>query len=134
MKKKRFIIFDYADYEHKCCRQRNKWSEVDTVGSEKLSDTINRMISQGELAKFMREQSLNSFREQYSNPLTEEDISILNLKHLDRYEVDTAYNRLRARVLKHISDIQNAGKTVNSKVSDTVPDTSNTGDSQNINS
>lgn len=123
MSKNRFIRFKYADYKLKCVKQVNKHSDLDTVGTTDISTMINMMISRGELDKFMREKSLEVIRQSSNSDLTEEEISILNLKHLDKVDVNTQYNRLRARVLKKIEEF-NATKNKTQQ-----PDTLSSSDS-----
>lgn len=122
-KNERFITFKYSDYKHKSVIQSNKHSDVDTVGVIDISTMINQMISRGELDKFMREQSLINFRNITNQDLTDEDISILNIKHLDRVDVNTHYNKLRARVLRTIqSKFINNTSSDNNTVSQTPTD------------
>lgn len=96
--------FNYNTYKHQHEVQVNKHTELDTVGTSTLSEQINMFIARGELDKFMREQELNNIRASINevSEFTDEEISILNIKHLDRHEVNTAYNRLRLRVLKEV--------------------------------
>lgn len=102
MSSKRIIRFKYTDYVLKCRKQVSKHSDLDTVGATDISTMINMMISRGELDKFMREKSLEAIRQSSNADLTEEEISILNIKHLDKVDVNTQYNKLRARVLDYI--------------------------------
>ena len=106
MSKNRIIRFKYTDYTLKCRKQVSKHTELDTVGTTDISTMINMMISRGELDKFLREKSYEALRNYSSSDVTDEEISILNLKHLDKVDVNTQYNKLRARVLKTIEDIK----------------------------
>lgn len=108
MSNNRIIRFKYTDYNLKCRKQISKHTDLDTVGSTDLSTMINIMISRGELDKFLREKSYEAFRNHINSDITDEEISILNLKNLDKVDVNTAYNKLRARVLKTIEDIKNS--------------------------
>lgn len=109
MSNKRIFKFKYTDYVLKCRKQVSKHTDLDTVGTTDISTMINMMISRGELDKFMREKSLESIRNYSNIDLTDEEISILNLKNLDKVDVNTQYNKLRARVLKRVNDL-NAAK------------------------
>lgn len=108
MAKNRIIRFKYTDYTLKCRKQVCKHSDLDTVGATDISTMINMMISRGELDKFLREKSLESIRQYSNNDLTDEEISILNIKHLDKVDVNTQYNKLRARILQTVDNIKNS--------------------------
>lgn len=111
MSNNRIIRFRYTDYSLSCRKQISKHSEVDTLGTCDISTTINMMISRGELDKFLRERSLEAIRNYSNSDVTDEEISILNLKHLDKVDVNTQYNKLRARVLNTIEKIQRSKDT-----------------------
>ena len=106
MSKNRIIRFKYTDYQLNCRKQVNKHTELDTVGTTDISTMINMMISRGELDKFMREKSLEALRSQINADITDEEISILNLKHLDKVDVNTQYNKLRVRFLQTVENLK----------------------------
>ena len=106
MSKNRIIKFKYTDYILNCRKQVCKHTELDTVGTTDISTMINMMISRGELDKFMREKSLEALRSQINADITDEEISILNLKHLDKVDVNTQYNKLRARFLQTVENLK----------------------------
>lgn len=103
----RKTFFNYFTYKTPVVIQQDKTSELDTVGSESISESINRMLARGELDKFLREKELETFRNSISSDITDEEISILNIKHLDKVDVNTAYNKLRARVLSQVNYLKN---------------------------
>lgn len=90
------IFFNRWTYVHSNEEQVNKDSELDIIGSVSISEQVTMMLARGELDKFLKEQSLNNFRDIVNNDITDDDISILNIKHIDRHDLNTHFNKIRS--------------------------------------
>ncbi len=103
--KPEFVRFSPSGYKVRYSKQVIKTSELDTVGSSSISEDINRMLARGELDKFLRETSLQTFRSNMQGDLSSEDVSILNVKHADLYDLNTYYNKLIVAARKTYNSI-----------------------------
>lgn len=102
--KDRFILINSRNYILSVSEQLNTSSELETVGVESVSQLVNRLLAYGEYNQFIRDKTLENLKEFTSQPLTDEDISILNCKHKDKADLDSYYNKLRVFMQRKIND------------------------------
>lgn len=98
-------IYSRGNYLHSYSRQCCKKSELDTIGTSSISEDINRMLARGELDKFLREAQLDAFRNDMKQSLSDDDLSILNVRHADLYDLNTYYNKIIVAARKTHNDI-----------------------------
>lgn len=100
-------VYGRGHYLHSYSKQVIKSTELDTIGSSSISEDINRMLARGELDKFLRESQLQSFRLDMQQSLSGDDLSILNVRHADLYDLNTYYNKIIVQARKTHLDILN---------------------------
>lgn len=100
----RFSITNSRNFVLVVSEQENTSSELETLGVESVSQLVNRLLAYGEYNQFIRSKTLENLKEFASQPLTEEDISILNCKHKDKADLDSYYNKLRVFMQRKIND------------------------------